>query len=153
MKVDFLSPVPPSYAQDIASLFGQAWWTRDRTAIEAAEICRDSHTVTAGIREGDDGSRLVAFCRLLTDGRHKAMLMDVIVEESLRGSGLALRLLEHALALPRVRAVEDVELYCSPDLVPFYASLGFSVPESTTFMRRSQAVVPPPSPLKGEGPW
>jgi hypothetical protein len=60
---------------------------------------------------------VVAFARGLTDGVYKA-LMDA--------------LLEH----PRLKRVRHLELYCLPELIPFYRRWGFT--DELRFLRRTQ---------------
>ena len=84
-------------------------------------------------------SRLVAFARVLTDRVFRAFIFDVIVATEHRGAGLGHRLMEELLRHPNLSGVELIELYCRPELVPFYERLGFTSPDSgVTLMRRRQ---------------
>ena len=66
------------------------------------------------IAESDE---LVAF---LTDYVYKALVLNVIVAEAYRGSGLGARLMDAVMGHPRLRDVRHFELYCLPELTPFY---------------------------------
>lgn len=133
--MDVLMPVTKDRVEDVVRLFSQAWWTKNRSAEDVADILNESD-LTAGIVEGD---RLVAFVRALTDWRFKAVVMDLIIDDSYRNKGLGRRLCEVLLKDPRVAAIEDVELYCHSDLVGYYAAMGFFQPPETQFMRRSNS--------------
>jgi GNAT superfamily N-acetyltransferase len=71
------------------------------------------------IRE-QPGGRLVALARAITDGVYKAMVFDVIVHPDHQGKGLGARVMGDLLAHPGLRDVQHVELYCLPELEPFY---------------------------------
>lgn len=133
--MDVVMPVPAEMADEVVGLFAQAWWTNHRTRDEVVDLLARSD-LTAGIVQ--DG-RLVAFVRVFTDWRFKAMVMDLIVHEPRRSEGLGRALCTALLADPRVAAIEDVELYCHQDLVPYYGEMGFVEPPHTRFMRRSRA--------------
>jgi predicted GNAT family N-acyltransferase len=74
--------------------------------------------------------------RVLTDRTLRAFIFDVIVAAEHRGRGLGHRLIEEVLSNPLVRGAEQVELYCRPELVEFYASLGFRRPDSGVVLMR-----------------
>lgn len=131
--MDVVMPVPAKYVDDVVHLFSQAWWTEHRTREEVLDLL-DRSDITAGlVAEG----RLVAFVRAFTDWRFKAMVMDLIVDESDRNAGLGRRLCDALLTDIRIAAIEDVELYCHKSLVGYYESMGFTEPPETRFMRRS----------------
>src|SRR5262249_13982719 len=70
--------------------------------------------------------RLVGFARVLTDYVYKALILDVIVAASHRGRGLGQVLLDAVLEHPALLSVRHFELYCRPDMVPFYQRWGFT---------------------------
>ena len=81
---------------------------------------------------------LVAFSRVLIDYVYKALILDVIVDASCRGQGLARALLDGIVEHPRLQSVRHFELYCRPELVPFYCRWGFTEElGELRFMRRS----------------
>lgn len=125
----------PDDVEDIADLFAQTWWTRDRDRNVIEALLR-SAAVFAGLR--DEDGRLVACVRALTDGRCKALVVDVIVDEPLRKLGLGARLMWELLRDERLVNVEDLELYCASDLIPFYQQYGFQHLPETHFMRLSR---------------
>jgi predicted GNAT family N-acyltransferase len=81
---------------------------------------------------------LVGFARVLTDYTHIAVVLDVIVDESRRGSGLGGALLDAVVNHPELAAVRSLELVCQPELIPFYRRWGFTDQVgSSTLMRRT----------------
>ena len=79
-------------------------------------------------------SSTAAFTRFLSDGVYKALVFDVVVAADLRESGLGRRVIETVLA--ETAGVRHVELYCKPELIPFYEQWGFSKPEpDVNFLR------------------
>jgi GNAT superfamily N-acetyltransferase len=63
---------------------------------------------------------LAAFARAVTDYAYKALVLDVIVAAPHRGSGLGARIMDALMQHPKLAEVRHFELYCAPDMVPFY---------------------------------
>jgi ribosomal protein S18 acetylase RimI-like enzyme len=111
------------------------WWTKDRTIDQVEEMLKQS-LVFALVREPSND--LAAFARVLTDGVFKALIFDVIVAPAFRGRGLGDRLMQRIVNDPRLSKVRHLELYCLPDLVPFYERTNFSPKVAgVTLMRRT----------------
>jgi predicted GNAT family N-acyltransferase len=72
------------------------------------------------------GERLVGFARVLTDFVYEALVLDVIVAEDLRGTGLGAALMNAIVNHPRLALVRTIELACQPELVSFYERWGFT---------------------------
>jgi GNAT superfamily N-acetyltransferase len=123
------------HLEQLHRLYDGEWWTRGRTPEDVRRAVAGSDLVI-GICEAPD-DRLVAFARVLTDDVFKALVFDVIVSPDARGRGRGRRLLEQVVDHPRLRQVEHIELYCLPELVPFYKQWGFSTDVSgVRLMRR-----------------
>lgn len=121
----------------LMELFKHEWWTSRRTIEQTRGILNGSD-LTIGLCDAA-ADRLVAFARVLTDGIARAFIFDVIVATDHRGRGLGRRVVDAVLSHPAVKDVELVELYCKPELVPFYRRLGFRAPDSgVVLMRRRQ---------------
>ena len=69
------------------------------------------------------GKRLVGFAGAITDGRYRALIDDVIVDESMRGQGLGTRMM--TLLAQRLSGVEEVFLRCDAHHVSSYQRLGY----------------------------
>ena len=126
--------VPPSRIQELTDLMRTAWWMSDRTPAEVSRLLEHSDMVTT-VTLAD---RLVGFARVLTDYTHLALVLDVIVDESQRGSGLGAALLDAVVNHPKLATVRSLELVCQPELIPFYRRWGFTDQVgSSTLMRRT----------------
>src|SRR4029078_11562124 len=64
--------------------------------------------------------------RVLTDFVYEALILDVIVDEDLRGTGLGAALMDAIVNHPRLASVRTFELACQPELVAFYSRWGFT---------------------------
>ena len=82
--------------------------------------------------------RLIAFARVITDGVYKALVLDVIVDESARKTGLGKALIDAVTSHPALAQVQHFELYCRPELIPFYQRWGFKEPAGLRFLRMSR---------------
>jgi predicted GNAT family N-acyltransferase len=98
-------------------------WSKGRTLEETRRGVEGS-TLCIAMTDEEDG--LAAFCRILSDGIFKALVFDVIVDEKYRGEGLGDQLVALAQSHPALAHVKHLELYCLPELEPFYARHGFS---------------------------
>ena len=74
----------------------------------------------------DDRGDLIGFARVITDYTFKALVFDVIVACAHRGKGLGEHLIKLVLEHPDLARVRHFELYCLPDVEPFYQRYGFS---------------------------
>ncbi|HEV7291030.1 MAG TPA: GNAT family N-acetyltransferase [Devosia sp.] len=69
------------------------------------------------------GDRLVAYARVITDGRFRAFIDDVVVDRSLRGAGIGTEIMKSLLE--RLSSVEGVFLLASDKNALYYARFGF----------------------------
>jgi len=109
----------PIQAADLALLFAQSDWAASRS-LEDLEQMLSATRLKLGVWQ--DG-RLVGFARAITDGRYRALIDDVIVDESMRGSGLGTRMMRHLAQ--HLDHVDEIFLRCEADIVPFYQRLGY----------------------------
>ena len=120
----FTDRLEERHVHELHALYQNEWWTRGRTLDETRRVVEHSDLVFAFLDETD--GHLVAFARVITDRVFKALVFDVIVAPERRGDGLGPRLLDRILTHPVLTDVKHLELYCLPELVPFYEQLGFS---------------------------
>jgi len=113
--------------EQLHALYQLEWWSRGRALEDVRQLMQTSSLVF-GLIDGETG-RLVAFCRILTDFLYHATLYDVIVAADCRGRGLGSRLLDAVVDHPRLQRVQAMWLCCLPELLPFYASWGFTLAE------------------------
>jgi GNAT superfamily N-acetyltransferase len=104
-------------------LYQNEWWTRSRT-LEQTQRCVTGSQICIGLV--DSSHALLGFTRVLTDFTFKAMIFDVIVDPRHRGAGLGDRLVSLVLNHEKLQGVGSFELYCLPELIPFYERHAFS---------------------------
>ncbi len=114
----------PRREAELMQLFAEQWWTTERTAEDAMASVSGSSVVVAAVDEESDA--LVGFARVLTDGVYVALILDVMVADRWRGTGVGARLMDFLVAHPVLSTVESLELVCRPHLVGFYARWGFN---------------------------
>ena len=112
-----------NHIHQLNELYQHEWWTKGRTLSETKQ-CLAGSQICIGLL--NHNQELVAFARLLTDYTFKVIIFDVIVSRQYRKDGLGKRLVELIKGHPKLSSVKSFELYCLPELMPFYESLGFS---------------------------
>jgi GNAT superfamily N-acetyltransferase len=125
-------PVNPA---QVRRLYGQATWGHGRDDAGITEAIAESVAVGAW-----DGDRLVGFVRALTDGRYRAYVEDVIVDEEYRKYHVGTRTV--AALLEALDGIEIVSLFCLPERVPFYERNGFKPSAVHVMMHREAKDVP-----------
>ena len=124
-----------SQIDQLVSLYQTEWWTKGRTRTDTEKALQMGGPMFAFVSESDD---LVAFARTITDGVYKALIFDIIVKATWRGTGLGALLMETVLNDPALVNVKHRELYCLEDMVPLYEKWGFTANlPNLHFMRKS----------------
>ena len=100
--------------EQLQGLLRQTSWA-NRRRLEGIQKMLEGTPLTLGAWEDD---RLVGFVRVMTDGIYRALIDDVVVEESKRGTGIGSELMRRAIE--RLAEVEEVFLRCGEHVVPFY---------------------------------
>ena len=108
-------------ATQLLVLLEQTDWASGRSRSGLSRMLSASQLKLGLWRPSDN--TLVGFLRVLTDGVYRALIDDVVVDESLRGTGWGTKLLE--LACARLADVEEVQLGCAEATAPFYERLGY----------------------------
>jgi GNAT superfamily N-acetyltransferase len=121
----FVEHIDDRLRSDLMELYRHEWWTNQRREEDVARMLQHTDLVVGVC--SDDG-RLVGFTRVLTDQVFKAVIFDVIVAREHRGAGLGKRLIDYVLDHSMVAGVRHIELYCKPEMIPFYKKWGFSAP-------------------------
>lgn len=128
--------VPQHRVQELTDLMRTAWWMTDRTPADVHHLLDNSDLVVAVTHDSTD--RLVGFARVLTDYAYVALVLDVIVDESHRDSGIGAVLLDAVVNHAALADVRSIELVCQPGLIPFYRRWGFTEQVGTSrLMRRT----------------
>ena len=106
------------------ALYQQEWWTTGRSLEDVRKMLVHSDCVFGLCEPGSE--RLIGFARVLSDRVYKALIFDVIVAAEVRGRGVGQALMRAVLGHPDLRTVRHFELYCVPDMEPFYRQFGFT---------------------------
>ncbi len=112
----FTEPINP---EELRELFQQTGWAQNRDPLDIQQML-DRSQITLGVWDED---RLVAFSRVITDDRYRALIDDVVVDSAYRSQGIASTMLEKLLM--RMQHIEIVMLDCAAELAGFYARHGF----------------------------
>lgn len=129
----FVETIDDRLRSDLMELYRHEWWTNQRRDEDVARMLQHTDLVVGMCA---DDERLVGFTRVLTDQVFKAVIFDVIVAREHRGAGLGKRLLDYVLDHPMVAGVRHIELYCRPEMIPFYKKWGFTAPgDEVNFLR------------------
>ena len=106
-----------------------AYWVRGRSRETIERLVRESTRVIAAY---DDG-RLIAFCRVMSDGSNMAWLGDVFVVPDHRGRGVGVELVREVVEHPEHR---DLQWYLGTrDAHGLYAKFGFEPANERTMVR------------------
>jgi GNAT superfamily N-acetyltransferase len=133
----FVNRLSASHLDQLWRLYQGEWWSRGRRLDDVRRAVEHSDLIFAYTNSAS--GRLSAFARVLTDFVYKAVLFDVIVDPQYRDLGLGRALLEAVTCHPALMFVEHIELYCRPELMPFYKKWGFSADlRELCFMRKTQ---------------
>ncbi len=109
--------------KQVHQLYKTVWWAKERSLEETA-ACINGSQICIGIM--DDNNELIAFTRILSDFIYKAIIFDLIVCEQQRGNGIGQKMMGLIKNHKQLKKVKHFELYCLPEMEPFYASFGFS---------------------------
>ncbi len=112
----FTEPINP---EELHRLLLQTSWANDRGPLDIQQML-DRSQITLGVWHED---RLIAFSRVITDDRYRALIDDVVVDGAYRKQGIASEMLERILK--RTQHIELVMLDCDSNLVGFYGKFGF----------------------------
>lgn len=134
---EFVNRLTSEHIEQLSRLYQAEWWSRGRNIEDVRRVVRHSDLIFS-FCDSETG-RLTAFARVLTDFVYKAVIFDVIVDRAHRHLGLGRMLLDAITAHPALLFVEHLELYCRPEMVPFYERWGFTADLGPMrLMRRSQ---------------
>jgi ribosomal protein S18 acetylase RimI-like enzyme len=71
------------------------------------------------------GFILIGFGRIISDGIHHALIVDLIIHPDYQGKGLGSRLLEKLVQKCKEQNVRDIQLFAAKDKFEFYEKFGF----------------------------
>ncbi|MEZ2248499.1 GNAT family N-acetyltransferase [Microcoleus sp.] len=112
-----------SQVSDLMELYKNEFWCDKRTREDVVKMLAATDVIIGFVDEGD---RLIAFTRVITDFVYIGTVFDVIVHPTHRKMGLGVKLMDAVVNHPKLQAVERLGLYCLPKMIPFYERWGFS---------------------------
>ena len=122
--------------EELHVMYETEWWTKGRTLTDIQIMLQNSDIVIALV--GPQNKELIAFARVLTDYVYKAIIFDVIVHASYRGKHIGEKVMNEIIEHPSLKKINHFELYCRPEMIPFYERWGFTNHLGELhFMRRS----------------
>lgn len=135
MSFEMLDHLTSAQIEELHKLYQSEWWTKGRQLDDVRSMVQHTDIIIAFCEPKT--KKLVAFTRIITDYTYKALVLDVIVAAPYRSTGLGRRLMDAVANHPALKKVRHIELYCLPELVPFYQQWGFTTElGELKFMRR-----------------
>lgn len=123
----------PHQIIQLRDLYKATWWTENRSLDAITHMLANSQEIFALL---DSHGDLYGFSRVLTDYVYKAFIFDVIVAASYQDSGWGSYLMDTILNEPNLAQVLHFELYCKPEMAPYYKRWGFHSSQDLCLMRR-----------------
>ncbi|NDJ22346.1 GNAT family N-acetyltransferase [Nostoc sp. B(2019)] len=108
---------------ELVELYKNEFWSKSRTYQQVVKMLNASDIIIGLV---DDSEQLIGFTRVLTDFVYRATIYDVIIKPNYRNMGLGTKLLDAVINHPQLSAVENIALYCLPEMIPFYERWGFT---------------------------
>ena len=103
----------------LISLFKQTSWAQNRISSDISMLKNNSDIVISIY----DNTKLIGFGRLITDGKYRGLLDDIIVDEQYRSKGIGRSIVK--LLLENAQNIEEVFLNTGKDHQVFYEKFGF----------------------------
>ncbi len=72
-----------------------------------------------------DSGKLIGFGRVIADGIHHALIVDLIIHPMYQGRGLGSQLLNRLVGKCRESHIRDIQLFAAEDKCEFYERHGF----------------------------
>ncbi|MBD2214320.1 GNAT family N-acetyltransferase [Nostoc linckia FACHB-104] len=108
---------------ELVDLYKDEFWSKNRKYQDVVKMLAASNIIIAFVT---DSQELIGFTRILTDFVYRATIYDVIIKPTYRKMGLGAKLMDAAINHPQLREVEQIALYCLPEMMPFYQRWGFT---------------------------
>ena len=72
-----------------------------------------------------DSDKLIGFGRVIADGVHHALIVDIIVHPQYQGKGVGSELLQKLVGKCKEEKIRDIQLFAASDKYVFYEKHGF----------------------------
>ena len=123
MNYQVVNQLDETQISELVELYKNEFWSHNRTYQGVVKMLAASDIIIALVNEKKE---LIAFCRILTDFVYRGVLYDVIVKPSYRKMGFGAKLLDEVVNHPQLKEVENMALFCLPEMRPFYQRWGFT---------------------------
>jgi GNAT superfamily N-acetyltransferase len=107
---------------ELLDLYKNEFWSNKRQREDVVKMLAATDIIIGLV---DECSQLIGFTRVLTDFVYRATIYDVIIKPTHRKMGLGAKLLDAVVSHPKLASVEQVSLYCLPEMIPFYERWDF----------------------------
>ncbi|MFN7414971.1 MAG: GNAT family N-acetyltransferase [Dolichospermum sp.] len=123
MNYQVVNQLDETQISELVELYKNEFWSHNRIYPGVVKMLAASDIIIALVNEEKE---LIAFCRILTDFVYRGVLYDVIVKPSYRKMGFGAKLLDEVVNHPQLKEVENMALFCLPEMIPFYQRWGFT---------------------------
>ncbi|OUL21157.1 GNAT family N-acetyltransferase [Nostoc sp. T09] len=123
MNYEIVDHLTDNQIVELVDLYKNEFWSKKRTYQDVAKMLAASNIIIGLV---DEGKQLIGFTRILTDFIYRATVYDVIIKPSHRKMGLGAKLIDAAINHPQLCDVEQIALYCLPEMIPFYQRWDFT---------------------------
>ncbi|MBT8307501.1 MAG: GNAT family N-acetyltransferase [Maribacter sp.] len=115
--------------KELKKLFSQTTWASKRKNQDIRKMLENLN-VFVTIRKN---SALIGFGRAITDGIYRALIDDIIVDNSYQKRGLGKVIVENLLK--QLVGIDEIFLNTKPDLEEFYKKFGFAKVRTITMKK------------------
>ncbi|MBD2388436.1 GNAT family N-acetyltransferase [Cylindrospermum sp. FACHB-282] len=123
MNYQIVDKLTENQILELVELYRNEFWSKKRTYQGVVKMLAASNIMIGLV---DESEQLIGFTRILTDFVYRAIIYDVIIKPTYRKIGLGAKLLDAIINHPQLSKVEQVALFCLPEMVPFYERWGFT---------------------------
>ncbi|MDD1414008.1 GNAT family N-acetyltransferase [Dolichospermum sp. ST_con] len=135
MNYQVINQLNETQISELVELYKNEFWSHNRTYQGVIKMLAASDIIIALVTEQKE---LIGFCRILTDFVYRGVIYDVIVKPSYRKIGFGAKLLDEVVNHPQLKEVENIALFCLPEMIPFYQRWGFTDVVKLELMYRYQ---------------
>jgi ribosomal protein S18 acetylase RimI-like enzyme len=111
--------------KDYWDLFQTTGWNQEYsfTVLDLASAIKNSWFSTSIY----DSEILIGFGRVIADGVHHALIVDLIIHPDYQGKGLGSKLLGRLVSKCIEHKIRDIQLFSASDKFAFYEKFGFEM--------------------------
>ncbi len=118
----FKNTLPNS--KDYWNLFQTTGWNKEYNfSLEDLEMAIKNSWYICSLYDLDE---LVGFGRVIADGVHHALIVDLIIHPEYQGKGLGSKLLNRLVSKCKDNNIRDIQLFAAKDKFSFYENFGFN---------------------------